>query len=168
MSETKYCLVQFKYQTKLEQNEDVRITGQPPELGSWDFNKAEKLTFSNEDYPIWKTRDNIKIPQNSTVEYKYVIFKDNQFSRWEDLPYNVNRKFSIVNNIRLVVLDKQDDSNTQIEKSDFVESDSTANLRRKSTEDERDFLHSANVNDLRENIQFEEKKSFGDEFIINL
>lgn len=164
MSETKYCLVQFKYQTKLEQNEDVRITGQPPELGSWDFNKAEKLTFSNEDYPIWKTRDNIKIPQNSTVEYKYVIFKDNQFSRWEDLPYNVNRKFSIVNNIRLVVLDKQDDSNTQIEKSDFVESDSTANLRRKSTEDERDFLHSANVNDLRENIQFEEKKSFGDEF----
>ena len=121
MSETKYCLVQFKYQTKLEQNEDVRITGQPPELGSWDYNKAEKLTFSNEDYPIWKTRDNIKIPQNSTVEYKYVIFKDNQFSRWEDLPYNVNRKFSIVNNIRLVVLDKQDDSNTQIEKSDFVE-----------------------------------------------
>ena len=38
MSETKYCLVQ--YQTKLEQNKEVRITGQPAELGEWDYNKA--------------------------------------------------------------------------------------------------------------------------------
>ena len=64
----------------------MRITGQPVELGEWDYNKAEKLTFSKEDYPIWKKRDDIKITQNSIVEYKYVIFKGNQFSIWEDLP----------------------------------------------------------------------------------
>ena len=137
MEEQKYCLVQFKYTCSLEKDEEVRVVGSPSELGSWDVNKSEKMLYSKLDTPLWKTKENIKIIQNSTVEYKYVIFKNGTLVRWENLPYNKNRSIEVGNNIRIVVDDKQDDPNSKIEKSDCIYSriDSTPSPKNFSMND---------------------------------
>ena len=120
MEEPKYCLVQFKYTCTLDKDEEVRVVGGPNELGGWDVAKSEKMVFSKLDQPVWKTKENIKIMQNSTVEYKYVIFKNGIFNRWENLPYNKNRSITIGNMIRVVIYDKQGDPESKIEKSDCI------------------------------------------------
>ena len=116
MDEPKYCFVQFKlnYRTILGKTkfliklgEDIRIVGDIPELGNWDPNKAEKLITSKTDFPIWKSKENIKVKQNSEINYKYVIFQNGKFSKWEQIPNNLNRTVLIKNYIRVVIYDDQ-------------------------------------------------------------
>ena len=70
----KYCLVQFKYTCTLNKDEEVRVVGSSSELGNWNVAQSEKMMYSKLAQPIWKTKENLKLIQNSTVEYKYVIF----------------------------------------------------------------------------------------------
>lgn len=116
MDEPKYCFVQFKlnYRTILGKikfliklGEDIRIVGDIPELGNWDPNKSEKLITSKTDFPIWKSKENIKVKQNSEINYKYVIFQDGKFSKWEQIPNDLNRTVHIKNYIRVVIYDDQ-------------------------------------------------------------
>ena len=120
MEEQKYCYFQFKYLCNLKEGEEVRVVGSIEELGNWDIKKSEKLMFSKLDIPIWKSKENIKIPQNSTFEYKYVIYKNGNFDRWENIPSHINRKFTILNMIRVIILDKENNINSQIEKCDYI------------------------------------------------
>ena len=113
MGENEFCYVQFKYECIIPEGEEVRIVGNKEELGNWDFNQAEKLNISNIN--VWKSRDNIEMPINTTVEYKYVIFKNDKFERWEELPNNENRKVFIENKFKVTVIDKQGDSNSKIQ-----------------------------------------------------
>ena len=113
MGENEFCYVQFKYECLIAEGEEVRIVGNKEELGNWDFNQAEKLSISNIN--VWKSRENIEIPINTTVEYKYVIFKNDKFERWEELPNNENRKVFIENKFKVLVIDKQGDSNSKIQ-----------------------------------------------------
>ena len=55
------------------------------------------------------------MPINTTVEYKYVIFKNDKFERWEELPNNENRKVFIENKFKVLIIDKQGDTNTKIQ-----------------------------------------------------
>ena len=77
MKDKEYCYVQFKYECEIKEEEEIRIVGNKEELGNWDLNKAEPLFLSNIN--VWKSRENIELPINNTVEYKYVIFKNNIF-----------------------------------------------------------------------------------------
>ena len=113
MGENEFCYVQFKYECLIAEGEEVRIVGNKEELGNWDINQAEKLSISNIN--VWKSRENIEIPINTTVEYKYVIFKNDKFERWEELPNNENRKVFIENKFKVLVIDKQGDSNSKIQ-----------------------------------------------------
>lgn len=68
------------------------------------------------DFPVWKTKENIKVKQNTEIQYKYVIFKQGKFEKWEWLPSNTNRIINVKNNVRLVIHDIQEISTSRIEK----------------------------------------------------
>jgi len=87
--------------------EEIRIVGDVPELGNWDPTKAEKLITSKADFPIWKSKENIKVKQNSEINYKYVIFENGKFKRWEEIPLNKNRTVNIKNYVRVVIYDTE-------------------------------------------------------------
>ena len=36
-----------------------------------------------QEYPLWKSRENIIASQNSEIQYKYLIFKNGKFLQWE-------------------------------------------------------------------------------------
>lgn len=87
--------------------EEIRIVGDVPELGNWDPTKAEKLITSKADFPIWKSKENIKVKQNCEICYKYVIFENGKFKQWEEIPLNQNRTLNIKNYVRVVIYDTQ-------------------------------------------------------------
>ena len=120
MSEQKYCLVQFKYTCNLSDDEEPRVVGSTSELGNWNVYKAEKMIYGKSDVPIWKTKENIKIFQNTFLEYKYIIFKNGKFNRWEDLPNNTNRSVNISDNNRITLWDREGDPHCKLEKNDFM------------------------------------------------
>jgi hypothetical protein len=72
--------------------------------------------------PIWKTKENIKLFQNTFLEYKYIIFKNGKFNRWEDLPNNTNRSVNISDNHRITLWGREGDPHCKLEKNDFMAS----------------------------------------------
>ncbi len=119
----KYCFIQFKiiHHTLLGKNkniqikliiikikgEEIRIVGDIKDLGNWDPNKSQKLITNKFDYPLWKSKENIKVKQNSEINYKYLIFQNGKFKRWEEIPNNKNRIIHIKNYVRVVISDVQ-------------------------------------------------------------
>jgi trehalose-6-phosphate synthase len=116
MSEPKYCFIQFKLTFNTVPGEEIRVIGNIPELGSWDINKGERMITSKLDYPIWKTKENIKVSQDTLIQYKYVVFKNGIFDKWEILPNNSNRTLSTQHLLRVIVHDIQEVSTSKIEK----------------------------------------------------
>ena len=122
MSEQKYCFVQFKYTCNLSNDEEPRVVGSTSELGNWNIYKAEKMIYDKSDVPMWKTKENIKLFQNTFLEYKYIIFKNGKFNRWEDLPNNTNRSVNISDNHRITLWGREGDPHCKLEKNDFMAS----------------------------------------------
>ena len=123
MEENSLCFIQFKYSCKINEDEEIRIVGNKEELGNWDYNKSKKLSLLKID--TWFLFESINIPQNTTIEYKYVIFKNDQFVKWEELPYNVNRKVFIPDKIHIIINDKQNDPNSKVEEKKTKKKEST-------------------------------------------
>ena len=113
--EGKSCLVVFKYKCNTIMGEEVRIIGGHESIGNWNVEKSQKLKYDTSEN-LWKTEENILLPQNTTIEYKYVIFRGNNLNRWEDLPNNQNRKVNPGNNLKILIHDKEKDPNGIIEK----------------------------------------------------
>ncbi|MFE1444246.1 carbohydrate-binding module family 20 domain-containing protein [Streptomyces sp. NPDC058739] len=59
--------------------EDVFVTGNVPELGSWNPDKAVPLSAS--DYPRWGA--SATLPANTPIEFKYLIKRPNGSISWE-------------------------------------------------------------------------------------
>jgi len=116
MDDSKYCTVRFKYLYDNEKDEDVRVVGNLENLGNWDTSKAIKLSLNPKQMGIWKTRLKIKVPISFAFEYKYLIFKNNTFLRWEVIPNNRNRTVQLQEKNAFVLLDKPNDIRTQIKK----------------------------------------------------
>ena len=84
--EGKSCLVLFKYKCNIKIREEILIIGWYESIGNWNaYDTSEK---------ICKTDENLEWPQNTIIESKYIVFKDNNLIRWEELPNNRNRKFN--------------------------------------------------------------------------
>ena len=64
----------------------VAIVGNIPELGEW--NNDDKLLMSDKDFPVW--RADIKVPEDTIIEYKYVIY-ELQTGRVVDVEWGENR-----------------------------------------------------------------------------
>ena len=113
MEEKQFSNTQFKYTCLLNEGEEIRIVGNKEELGNWDYNISKKLHLTKNN--TWVSDEKFRFPINTTIEYKYVIFKNDQFLKWEELPYNVNRKVFIPDKLNIFIIDKENESNSKVE-----------------------------------------------------
>jgi len=131
------------------------------------------MVTSQQDFPVWKTKENIKIRQNTEIHYKYLIYRKGKFDKWESLPYNTNRVINVKNNIRIVIHDIQGISTSRLEKisnSNFYFETSPDNNRCEDEEDQyffpkdsrlkRSFYYEKNLDFLLYYDDHKQKKSF--------
>ena len=98
----KNCFVQFQLSQKTCPGEDIYITGNIPSLGLWNVEKSEKMVTSGEEYPLWKSKENIIVQQDTEIQYKYLIFNGNKFKCWEN---HENRRVKIGKFLKVVIRD---------------------------------------------------------------
>ena len=98
----KVCYVQFQFSQKTQPGEEIHITGNIPSLGNWNVEKSEKMITNDKDYPLWKSRENIIVQQDSEIQYKYLIFYGKKFKCWEN---NANRRVKIGKYYKVVISD---------------------------------------------------------------
>ena len=130
MKESKYWEVKFKFNYPKNPGEEVRVTGNTDSLGNWNYDLAPKLIYDSKK-EFWKTRAYIKIPASFNLEYKYLIFKDGEFEKLEDI--ETNRKVAVPEKEKLVFSDEENNPETIVKKH-FAKnkkkgSDSSSNLK---------------------------------------
>ena len=113
MKESKYWEVQFKFKYPKNPDEDVRVTGNTDSLGKWNYDIAPKLIYDSKN-KYWKTKAYIKIPALFNLEYKYLIFKNNEFEKFEEI--EENRKVSLPGKEKLVFNDEENNPKTNVTK----------------------------------------------------
>ncbi len=72
----------FNVTAQTQWGQQVYVTGNRPELGSWNPNKAVPL--SSASYPTWSAT--VVLPAGTKVEYKYIIKAVNTPVIWESGP----------------------------------------------------------------------------------
>jgi len=130
MKESKYWEVKFKFNYPKNPGEEVRVTGNTDSLGNWNYDLAPKLIYDSKK-EFWKTRAYIKIPASFNLEYKYLIFKDGEFEKFEDI--ETNRKVAVPEKEKLVFNDEENNPETIVKKH-FAKNkkkvpDSSSNLK---------------------------------------
>ena len=105
MTESKKCNVKFIYKYKGSKYDDVGVVGNLNELNNWNINNPIHLKYS-ENENCFKS-DEIYLSININFEYKYVFHMGGE-QKWEELPYNQNRKMEIQNESSLIIEDIQD------------------------------------------------------------
>jgi len=130
MKESKYWEVKFKFNYPKNPGEEVRVTGNTDSLGNWNYDLAPKLIYDSKK-EFWKTRAYIKIPASFNLEYKYLIFKDGEFEKFEDI--ETNRKVVVPEKEKLVFNDEENNPETIVKKH-FAKNkkkvpDSSSNLK---------------------------------------
>ena len=105
--ENNNCLTQFKYKCKEINYEKVGIVGSIDNLKNWNINEPVFLSYNIKDKLF--ISDQIELPKNKLIEYKYVFHhKDKKI--WENLPEN--RQLIIKENNQLIILDTEEDPNS--------------------------------------------------------
>ena len=130
MKESKYWEVKFKFNYPKNPGEEVRVTGNTDSLGNWNYDLAPKLIYDSKN-EFWKTKTYIKIPASFKLEYKYLIFKDGEFEKFEDI--ETNRKVDVPEKEKLVFTDEENNPETIVKKH-FAKNkkkvpDSSSNLK---------------------------------------
>ena len=113
MKENKYWEVKFKFNYPKDSAEDIRLSGNIDSLGNWDTSKAVKLIYDSKK-ECWKTKSYIKIPASFDLKYKYLIFKNNNYEKDEEL--SSPRKILIPETEKLVLTTEKDNPETNITK----------------------------------------------------
>ena len=98
----KVCYVQFQFSQKTSPGEEIHITGDIPSLGKWNVDKSEKMVTNDKEYPVWKSRENIIVEQDTDIQYKYLIFYNKKFKCWEN---SANRHVKIGKYYKVVISD---------------------------------------------------------------
>lgn len=113
MKESKYWEVKFKFKYPKNPGEEVRVTGNTESLGNWNLDIAPKLIYDSKK-ELWKTKAYLKIPASFNLEYKYLIFKEEIFDKWEDI--ETNRKVVMPEKEKLVFSDEDNNPETYVKK----------------------------------------------------
>ena len=113
MKESKYWEVQFKFKYPKNPDEDIRVTGNTDSLGNWNYEIAPKLIYDSKN-KYWKTKAYIKIPALFNLEYKYLIFKNNEFEKFEEI--EENRKVSLPGKEKLIFNDEENNPKPNVTK----------------------------------------------------
>ena len=106
MKENNKCIVQFKYKYNGSKNDKVGVVGNLDILNKWNIDEPVNLYYSEKDGMFISNQ--LSFPQDIQFEYKYVYEH-----KWEDLPFNMNRKNKI-NNESLIFIDTQGNEKTEI------------------------------------------------------
>lgn len=72
------------------------------------------MITSSISFPIWKTKECIKVRQDTRIEYKYVLFREGKFFAWEKI--SKNRILDTKNFLRIIIHDHQNIIEGKIEK----------------------------------------------------
>ena len=133
----KCCFIQFKLNYLTSPGEEIHITGNIPSLGNWSIENSEKMVTNQQEYPVWKSKENIIAQQDSEIQYKYLVFNRGKFSRWEKTENNENRSVKIGKFYKIVVYDPgskithcisaSPDSQNNITNSEISKSDNIIN-----------------------------------------
>jgi len=84
MASTGTCSVTFKVEAETSFGEQLCIVGGDPSLGNWDPKHALPLTTTSQDYPCWSSQPvSLSIPEEGSLEYKYVCKETDGNVRWE-------------------------------------------------------------------------------------
>ena len=111
MRDSKYWEVKFKFKYPKNPDVDIRVTGNTESLGNWNYDIAPKLFYDSKE-ECWKTKTYIKIPASFNLEYKYLIFKNNKFEKWEEI--EDNRKVSLPEKEKLIFSDSENNPETTV------------------------------------------------------
>ena len=111
MKENKYWEVEFKYKYPKDLAEDIRVVGNIESLGMWDVGRAVKLIYDSKK-ECWKTKEDIIIPTSFNLEYKYLIFKNNQCQK--DEGSDMTRKVLVPEREKLILCAEKDLPETKI------------------------------------------------------
>lgn len=63
------------------------------------------MITSSLSFPTWKTKECIKVRQETRIEYKYILFREGKFHAWEKM--TVNRILDTKNFLRIIIHDHQ-------------------------------------------------------------
>jgi len=63
------------------------------------------MITSSISFPTWKTKECIKVRQDTRIEYKYIIYKDGKLLTWENV--KGNRILDTRNFLRIIIHDHQ-------------------------------------------------------------
>eukprot|EP00931_Biecheleriopsis_adriatica_P006298 TRINITY_DN107711_c0_g1_i1.p1 TRINITY_DN107711_c0_g1~~TRINITY_DN107711_c0_g1_i1.p1 ORF type:complete len:316 (-),score=39.67 TRINITY_DN107711_c0_g1_i1:15-962(-) len=80
----------FEVRCPTVNNEDVRLVGSLPELGSWNPAEALPLKTSERTYPVWQTAE-LPLPSqpHEVVQYKYIKVFGGSVVQWEAGPNRI-------------------------------------------------------------------------------
>ena len=157
MEDNKYCFVRFKYIYNNLENEDVRVVGNIEELGNWNVSESIRLSLVPNQIGVWKT-EKIKFPLFQNVEYKYLIFRNNNLLRWEYIPNNKNRKIKLVENNIFVLVDKPNELPTKLKKAVYRKKIETKKKDKQPLKKELELEKYYDLQDLNYDSFSEEKK----------
>ena len=169
MTENKKCNVQFIYNYKGSKYDDVGVVGNLNELNNWNINNPVNLKYSETEKNF--KSDTLFLSNNINFEYKYVFFTNNEH-KWEELPYNQNRKMEITNEPFLIIEDIQDNpipkkiiqkqkekinkpvKKKKIDKTKIEEQKEEMKTEKKEKEE----MKQTKIEDIKDNIKTESKK----------
>lgn len=75
------CAVTFEVQAEVPIGETVCISGDLPELGSFQVPHAREMTTDPKTYPIWKLT--LMLPRNTKLSYRYLTTGFKRMIEWE-------------------------------------------------------------------------------------
>ena len=81
-----YANLDFKVNYESKIGQVLHICGNIEELGNWNPKKSPSLKTNPNIYPNWESNYSLSIPIGMTIEYKYVLFDQNNNQEWEQLP----------------------------------------------------------------------------------
>ena len=98
------CTVKFKVNCKTNYGESICLIGNLEVLHSWDISNPIELTSFNysERTPAWETED-LTLPGNSIMEYKFYIKTLNGKTKWEWTSKRDNRKLKLEPGKHLII-----------------------------------------------------------------
>lgn len=120
-SKDQYAYIRFKINFDTAPDQRIKIVGDKPELGNWNPREAINLYTTNDLYPLWVTKERIKIKVGLNIDYKYLIFDDKDNYNWEYLPAEENRHVLINLPYKISIYNEKENAFEKIKIDESIE-----------------------------------------------
>lgn len=84
-----FALLEFRVRyTPARPGESICAVGEHPSLGCWDPAHSLKLRQPREEPGVWVSLAPVSVPSGVSIQYKYLLFHEGRFERWEAIDGN--------------------------------------------------------------------------------